>query len=113
MHELGLVVDLVDMVERIAEEKKIEKVKKVTLDVGQVYMVIPRLMYGVFRQASRGTRLEGAELVLNEIAAEALCQSCSTSFNPLNEDGVCPKCGESEYQVRAGKEFEIREIEAL
>ena len=110
MHELGLIVDVVDMVEKIAAEQQIARVKNVVVDVGELYMIIPTLMQSVYRSAVKGTRLEGSELELNEIEALADCTSCGKAFNPLHEDGVCPHCGESEYTVKAGKEFEIRQI---
>lgn len=111
MHELGLIVDVVDMVERIASEEKLSDIKKVVLDVGEMYFIVPSLMQSVYRAAAKGTRLEGSELVLNMIPATAQCLGCGSTFNPLQEDGICPACANSDYRVTAGKEFEIRQIE--
>lgn len=111
MHELGLIVDVVDTVERIASEKDLSDIKKVVLDVGEMYFIVPSLMQSVYRAAAKGTRLEGSELVLNLISAAADCLGCGRSFNPLQESVVCPVCGKSDYRVTAGKEFEIRQIE--
>lgn len=112
MHELGLVVEVVEIVERVAREQKIGRVGKVVLDVGEMYYVVPNIMRSVYRSAIKGTALEGSALEMNFIPASARCRSCGTVFNPLEADGICPRCGESDYEVTGGKEFEIRQIEA-
>lgn len=112
MHELGLVVEVVEIVERVARENKIGQVGKVVLDVGEMYYIVPNIMRSVYRSAIKGTVLEGSALEMNFIPASARCRSCETVFNPLEADGICPSCGESDYEVTGGKEFEIRQIEA-
>ena len=112
MHELGLIVDVVDMAEKIVEEQKLGQVKKLVLDVGEMYFIIPTLMHSVYRAAIKGTKLEDSEIELQVVPAAADGSGCGQSFNPLQEDGVCPHCGERDYTVKAGKEFAIRQIEA-
>lgn len=112
MHELGLIVDVVELTEKFAVENRIDRVKKVVLDVGELYYIIPTLMHSVYRSAIKGTRLEGSELELRVVDAAADCAACGGEFDPLKTDGVCPHCGGSDYTVKAGKEFEIRQIEA-
>ena len=43
MHELGIVVRVIEQVEKVAEENKVEKVAKLTLEVGEVSSVVPDL----------------------------------------------------------------------
>lgn len=110
MHELGLIIDVVDNVERYAEENNIPAVSGVVLTVGEGFSVIPSLMKNVYRQACRGTVLEDSELTINIVEAAALCRACQNSFNPLTTMGVCPNCSARDYEVTAGKEFEITSI---
>ncbi len=111
MHELGLVIDMVEIVERYAAQNRIKKVRKVVLTVGEGFSVVPHLMYNVYNKASHGTILEGSALELKLVDAAAECKGCGGRFNPLREKGVCPSCGDEDFTVLAGKEFEITSIE--
>lgn len=110
MHELGLIIDVVEMVERYAAENQIESIKKVVLTVGEGFSVVPHLMQTVYRNAAQGTMLEGSELELNLVDASAKCQDCGGTFNPLRTNGVCSHCDSRKYTVLSGKEFEITSI---
>ncbi len=110
MHELGLVIDVVEMVERYAVENQIEYIKKVVLTVGEGFSVVPHLMQTVYRNAAQGTMLENSELELKLVDASAECQDCGELFNPLGTRGVCPHCDSRNYTVLSGKEFEITSI---
>lgn len=111
MHELGLIIDVVEMVERYAAKNKVKKVHKVVLTVGEGFSVVPHLMQNVYQKAAKGSILENSTLELNLIEAAAQCTGCKNRFNPLQEKGVCPICGGQDFTVLAGKEFEITRIE--
>lgn len=110
MHELGLIIDVVEMVERYAVENEIDDIKGIVLTVGEGFSVVPQLMQSVYRKASQGTILEQSFLELKLVDASAKCESCEKIFNPMHTNGVCPFCGSTEYEVRTGKEFEITNI---
>lgn len=110
MHELGLVIDAVEMTDRYAEENNIEQIKILVLRIGEGFSAVPSLMQNVYRQAIKGTLLENSTLEIEFVEAKAICRECGGSFNPLRERGRCPNCGKSNYEVISGKEFEIKEI---
>ena len=110
MHELGLIIDVVEIVERVAMENKIVRVEKVVLTIGEGYSAVPQLMKTVYREAIEGTVLEGSKLELEFVDASGACKKCGQLFNPLRSDGVCPGCGGDQYSVLSGKEFEVKEI---
>lgn len=109
MHELGLIIDVVERVEAIALEQRAD-VKSVVLQVGETFSVVPQLIRSVYRGAVKGTALEGSTLELEIIPAEVECQDCGTRFNPFETDAACPKCGSDDYSVLYGKEFIIKEL---
>ena len=41
MHELGIVLNVIDRVEEIAKENKVKKVTKLTLEIGEVSSIVP------------------------------------------------------------------------
>ena len=110
MHELGLIIDVVEKVDRIAEEQNLKKIDKVVLQVGEAFSVVPQMMKAVYRRSIPGTRLEGSALEIEIIEASAKGRNCGSVFNPFTCDAQCPCCQESEYTVLSGKEFLIKEI---
>lgn len=110
MHELGLVIDAVEMTERYAVENDVEQIQTLVLRIGEGFSAVPEMMQSVYRQAIKGTLLEDSRLEIEIVEAQAICAVCRGSFNPLREKGVCPFCGASRYEVISGKEFEIKEI---
>ncbi len=110
MHELGLIIDVVEKVEGYAENNGVASVKKVILQVGEAFSVVPGLMKTVYRKAVQDTALEGSELELEIIEASVRCSACGREFNPFSTDAVCPDCGSDEYMPLHGKEFLIKEI---
>ena len=44
MHELGLVIDAVEMTERYAGENNIEQIKTLVLRIGEGFSAVPSLM---------------------------------------------------------------------
>lgn len=110
MHELGLIIDVVEMTEDYAVENGIEKIRGIVLTVGEGFSVIPQMMQSVYRNASKGTLLEDSFLKLDIVEASARCDGCQGIFNPLRTDGVCPHCSGTDYEVLTGKEFEITSI---
>ena len=103
MHELGLIIDVVEKVDRIAEEQNLKKIDKVVLQVGEAFSVVPQMMKAVYRRSIPGTRLEGSALEIEIIEASAKCRNCGSVFNPFTCDAQCPCCQESEYTVLSGQ----------
>ena len=54
MHELGLIIDVVEKVDRIAEEQNLKKIDKVVLQVGEAFSVVPQMMKAVYRRSIPG-----------------------------------------------------------
>jgi len=110
MHELGLVVEVVDRVEKYLNETDSGKLQKVVLRVGEGFSVVPGMMLNVYEKAVAGTSLEGSQLELELVEASAKCLKCGRHMNPLASNGICPNCGSEEYNVLSGREFEIKEL---
>ena len=112
MHELGLVIQAVEITERYAADNNIAQIQSLVLRIGEGFSAVPSLMRSVYCQAIKGTILEGSTLEIEFVQAEAICLGCGGSFNPLKENGCCPHCRSSNYSVIHGKEFEIKQIRA-
>lgn len=113
MHELGIVYEVVRVVDDVVKENDIKKVEKIILEVGQLSMAIPRFLEECYPAAVDGTDYEDTELEIEILTAMAQCTHCGNVYAVVDENKVCPKCGtEGQYQIMSGQEFNIKEIVA-
>ena len=110
MHELSIVESMVSTADSFAREHDIKNVKKLTVQVGALTGVVPRYLTMYYGDVTEGTSLEGSELEIEEIPAEAFCRGCGEVFNPEETEEKCPACGYGSYDVLHGKELTIKEI---
>ena len=68
MHELGLIIDVVEKVDRIAEEQNLKKIDKVVLQVGEAFSVVPQMMKAVYRRSIPGARRQQTTINLSPIS---------------------------------------------
>ncbi len=107
MHELGITRNIVSIVEEAAKGRR---VKRVTLDVGQLAGVMPDAIAFCFVIFAKGTTLEAAQLEICRIAGRAHCRDCGSSFATATLYQACT-CGSRAIDRLAGEELKIREME--
>ncbi len=111
MHELGITQSIVEIAERTAREQHAAKVLSVTVEVGSLSGVVPEALDFCFEACSNGTLLEGAQLLIERIAACARCLDCGREF-PLDQLlACCPVCDSAACELLAGEELRIKEME--
>ena len=113
MHELSIVESMVKTADSFAKEREIKSVSYITVQIGALTGVIPHYLTMYYADVSKGTVLEGSELKIEEVAAEAFCRSCGEVFDPTNETHCCPACGADNYELLHGKELTIKEMAFL
>ena len=113
MHELGIVFHMIEMLERVARENRVEKIARVTLELGEVSGVVPRELTSCWDWAVKRTALlPQAELVIETIPAVTLCGDCQKTYPTVPQGRVCPRCGGENTWLTQGNEIELKEIEA-
>lgn len=110
MHELSIVESMVSTADDFAKQHQIEKVSYITVQIGALTGVIPHYLTMYYADVSRGTALEGSELKIEQVAAEAFCRACGEMFNPTNETHCCPACGAEDYELLHGRELTIKDM---
>lgn len=110
MHELGVILEVVEQVKEVAKENGVERIDKLILQVGELSSMIPRYMKKIYPAAVDGTILEDSELVIETIPGNGKCRGCDTVYNLVEEHGVCPECGGKSFEMISGDEFIIKEI---
>ena len=108
MHELGLLRGVVATVERVAASSGATRVEAVGLRVGTLSGAEPEALAGAWPIASAGTVTEGAELVIESVAAAVYCPVCDKA-QPIDEFFAltCPVCGTPTANLVSGREFEV------
>lgn len=110
MHELGVVIEVVNRVEKIAIENNLTQVESIVLQIGELSSMIPKYIESCYPAAVSNTRLEKTKLEIEIIPGNGMCKQCNKVFNLKESNGVCPHCGSNAWELLSGKEFIIKEI---
>lgn len=98
MHEMGVISNLIDTVERIARQNGASKIGYVKVDVGEMSGVVSMYMQKLWPMGTKDTLLDGADLIINDVIAMVECNDCGEEFSLMesadaNDDKpCCPKC---------------------
>ncbi len=124
MHEYSVMSQLVSALldELEMQKKKMEGVKEVKIEVGELTFLGKDQLQFAFKTLSKDTLLEGAELNINEVKAEVRCDDCgytggiNYSDDPAFHYNIpiisCPECG-TKPEVTKGKESKIVGVTAF
>lgn len=110
MHELGIIIEVVSMVEKIAKDEEIGEVDSIVLQIGELSPVIPKYVEECYPAAVDGTFMENTKLIIEAIPGNAMCKNCAAIFNVIKSKGYCPKCNSFEKEILSGTEFFLKEI---
>lgn len=87
-------------------------VARVHLTVGQFTCVEPASLQFAFSVQTRGTFLDGAELVIQETPLVAFCHACQAEYRPaIGLHYACPTCQAPMEDIRSGRELKIDRVE--
>ena len=110
MHELALTEGIIQIVREQAEKNGFARVLEISLKVGEYSGVIPECLLEFFPIASKGTKAEGARLVIQPIPAAFRCFSCGYEGPIPPRTACCPQCGGSAIRMTAGREFYVENL---
>ena len=114
MHELGIVMQVVDQVEKVAVENNVERVLKLTLEVGEVSSIVPELFTECFEWAKKKTELlKDTELELILLEAVSYCRDCKKTYKTTEHAKECPHCGGNDTYLVTGNEMNIKDMEVV
>lgn len=112
MHELGIVMQVIDQVEKAAEENNVDKVLKLRMEVGEVSSVVPELFTDCFQWAKKKTvHMQEAELEMIILEAISYCRDCKQTYKTTAYARQCPHCKSDSTYLVTGNEINIKDIE--
>jgi hydrogenase nickel incorporation protein HypA/HybF len=111
MHELAVCQALIGQVERIARERAARRVLSVTVAVGPLSGVEPKLLEHAYPLAAAGTVAGAATLVVETVPVRVLCRSCRHESEAAPNRLLCGSCNDWKVDVIAGDEMLLQRIE--
>lgn len=111
MHEMGIVQNIIEIVEDQAKIHDAKKVVGIRLEFGALTAVLPAAVSFAFEILSKGTVAEGANLNIRIIPVKAFCHSCSKELILDDYDPFCPVCKSAALEIIEGRdEMRIAEL---
>jgi hydrogenase nickel incorporation protein HypA/HybF len=110
MHELSIVMGIVDIANDEMQKHHAHKVDSIELEIGTMAGVEFDALNFAWDAATRHTILENSEKVINRIEAEARCLNCGTEFKVTEPFSPCPMCDNLLVEYLKGKELRVKSL---
>lgn len=111
MHEFSIAQTIFAEVCNETKKRNISNVKSIVIEVGKMAAVVPAALEFSFETIIKGTFLEGAALVIEEIPFKATCEQCGITFEVKDYNLQCPDCGSRKCELASGDELVIKRLE--
>lgn len=110
MHELSITMNIIEIAEENARKANASAIYEIELDIGKQSGIVREALEFAIESAKKGTMLENAKWVINEIPAMAKCTECGVEFEPDDLFTPCPACGNPFSDIFQGKELRVKSL---
>ncbi|HHW28731.1 MAG TPA: hydrogenase maturation nickel metallochaperone HypA [Syntrophomonadaceae bacterium] len=107
MHELSLMMGIVDQLRKSAAENNIKKISKVMLVVGEMTMAVPDALQLAFEAFKEEELFQNAVLEIRKEPVRGECKDCHHNFGVEDFAFVCPNCSSPNVRIASGRELYI------
>ncbi len=107
---MSIVLSIIDIAEREARKVNAETIAEIELDIGTLSGVELEALKFAFINIKPKSILKNANLLINTIQAEAICEKCNNEFEAYDFFTLCPKCNSYETKVIKGKEMKVKSL---
>ena len=111
MRELQMIQSIFDQVLHQVQEDKDKGVTRLRIALGELAELDPTAFQTEWRELSKATPAEHAQLRFRLIAAEVQCMACFRKYHPLEKKIVCPYCGSFGAKILTGEECFLESVE--
>ena len=101
-----------DIVLGYADKNEAKKVTEISILVGEMTGVVPESLEFCFDSLSKGTKAQGAKLVLKHIPLVARCLDCGNETKIERYNFTCPNCKSLRMEIISGRELRVESLEA-
>jgi hydrogenase nickel incorporation protein HypA/HybF len=110
MHELSIVMSIIETAEEKVKENHAQTVESIDLVIGELAGVEMNALDFAWDSAVKNTVLQNAIRNVINVPAKAKCIECDCEFEIHDLFDPCPLCGEPLLQIVQGKELQIRSM---
>lgn len=110
MHEYSLARALLRQVEEVVRREGAAAATSVAVTIGEFSGVEPDLLQMAFADVAGQSLLVTGELLIEKVALEARCESCSHEFAVERFRFVCPQCESGSVKVLRGEEMMLERV---
>lgn len=110
MHELSIVMSIIDIAEQQASQANANRIDEIELDIGTLSGIEFDALDFAWTEGVKKTILENAVRKINKIEALASCADCGNSFPIQHFYDACPQCGGHLLNITKGKELRVRSL---
>ena len=110
MHELSLLENVREILEKNALSQSFSKVTKVTLEIGRFSNVEPDALCFCFDVVMKDSLAENAELIISELNGLGVCRQCLQQLEMTTLYDACVYCGSPFVTVVQGSELKIKDL---
>lgn len=111
MHEMSIASNLMKIIDEALKDRSVSKVLSFKLRIGELRAVEPDALRFCFEILSQGTRLEDAQMKIEDVPVRARCQKCKSQFTIKDFLFLCPNCGSPDIEPLSGNELDLISIE--
>jgi len=111
MHELSIVMGIVQIAEKEAFKAGAKAVDKIELEIGTLAGIEFDALDFVWASAVKNSVLDRAIKEIDIIEAKGQCVDCDTIFSMKNIFDACPECNSYLKGIIQGKELRVKALE--
>ncbi|MFN8244658.1 MAG: hydrogenase maturation nickel metallochaperone HypA [Ferruginibacter sp.] len=110
MHELSVVMSIVDIAQEETRKAGAAAVEEIEMDIGLLSTIEMNAFEFAWQQGIRETVLEHAHKKINRIRGKGRCMDCNNDFALEHLYDPCPVCGNYLIDIVEGKELRVRSL---
>ncbi|MBN2615868.1 MAG: hydrogenase maturation nickel metallochaperone HypA [Bacteroidales bacterium] len=110
MHELSIVMSIVDLANQEVQKADATHVETIELEIGTLSGVEMEALDFAWQSSISGTVLENAERIVHRPEGMAKCSQCNHTFATESYFDPCPHCGEFYNEIIRGKELRVKTL---
>ena len=110
MHELSIVLSIIDIAEGEAVKNNASSIQAIDLEIGCLSSVEINAFDFAWQQAIKSSMLEKAIVNIERTKGEARCLECNNDFTLDHFFDACNICGSHFITILKGKELRIKSL---
>ncbi len=111
MHEATICESILQTMRELKREKGYAEIRSVSLEIGELQLVMPDALDFAFSALTKGTEFENVKLIQNLIPGRGTCNICQVEQARATLYEVCQQCGGYDFTMRNGMELNIVKME--